>query len=81
MKAIHVYDNGGETFDRYTILIGMDVFTMSEHPMSPQGSNQFSHRCFSLADTRASLNETDTEINFNDLSSEIQEAIKQRMEG
>lgn len=38
---VTVYDNGGETTDRYTVIIGKDVFTMSNNPTSPQGVNQY----------------------------------------
>jgi len=39
---IIVWDNGGYTVDRYTVLIdGQYVFTMSEHPSHPLGVNQF----------------------------------------
>lgn len=42
----HVFDNGGETVDRYTIYLRtkayelFDVYTMSADPFSPQGVNQ-----------------------------------------
>lgn len=38
-----VYDNGGETFDRYTI-VDMntgEVYSMSENATSPDGINQY----------------------------------------
>lgn len=41
------YDNGGETADRYTVLIqtdkpqGFDVYGFSEDANSPQGFNQY----------------------------------------
>jgi len=37
-----VYDNGGKTADRYTVIIGDDVYGMSDNPDSPQGFNQYS---------------------------------------
>lgn len=37
---IKVFDNGGETMDRYTVFIDNDVFGMSDDPGSPQGFNQ-----------------------------------------
>lgn len=39
---VKVFDNGGKTYDRYTVIIGYDVFTMSPNPSSPQGINQYS---------------------------------------
>lgn len=41
MKNIIVYDNGGETVDRYTVIIGQDVYGMSHNPTNPQGFNQY----------------------------------------
>lgn len=49
MKNIRIYDNGGKTLDRYTVVF-MDqpehpapsfaVLGMSEHPFHPQGFGQ-----------------------------------------
>lgn len=36
-----IYDNGGKSLDRYTVIIGKDVFSMCENPLSSQGVNQF----------------------------------------
>ena len=36
-----VWDNGGKTFDRYTVRIRNDYFTMSSNASSPQGVNQY----------------------------------------
>jgi len=40
-SKVVIYDNGGESFDRYTVIIDKDVFGMSENPNSPQGFNQY----------------------------------------
>jgi len=42
--AILVYDNGGKTVDRYTIVIDTEVFGMSENALSPNGFNQYAGR-------------------------------------
>jgi len=39
---IRVFDNGGETFDRYTVIINTSVYGMSINANSPQGFNQYS---------------------------------------
>jgi len=47
-KYIRVYDNGGKSFDRYTVVFtgrykyrnGCDYLGMSEHPFHPQGFGQ-----------------------------------------
>jgi hypothetical protein len=41
MVDITIVDNGGETFDRYVVTIGRDVYTMSMHPQQPDGFNQY----------------------------------------
>lgn len=39
---IKVLDSGEDTFcDRYTVIIGKDVFGMSNNACSPQGFNQY----------------------------------------
>ena len=41
MESIEIYDNGENVIDRYTVIIGNDVFTMSHNPTSPNGVNQY----------------------------------------
>lgn len=38
---VKVFDNGGATFDRYTIVTKDALYTMSSNPSSPSGFNQF----------------------------------------
>jgi len=42
-KEIFVFDNGGETLDRYTIIFKEDasLFGASENPFHPQGFGQY----------------------------------------
>ncbi len=45
-QKVMVYDNGGKTFDRYTVFITYTTgeiiaFGMSDNPMSPNGFNQY----------------------------------------
>lgn len=44
-KSVTVFDNGGKTFDRYTILNRKtgDVYGASTNPTHPQGFGLFSH--------------------------------------
>ena len=39
---IEVYDNGGKTIDRFTVIIDDGVYGMSDDPFYPLGFNQFS---------------------------------------
>lgn len=42
-KKVYVFDNGGETYDRYTILLSnSDVYGCNESPFAPTGFAQFS---------------------------------------
>jgi hypothetical protein len=36
-----IFDNEGKTFDRYTVVIVGEVFTMSHNPNTPNGFNQY----------------------------------------
>ena len=38
---IYAFDNGGKTWDRYTIIIDDQVFGMSDNANSPSGFNQW----------------------------------------
>jgi hypothetical protein len=40
-RKIRIFDNGGLSFDRYTLLLGEDAFGMSYNPLSHQGFNQY----------------------------------------
>lgn len=41
MPEVRIYDNGGETFDRYTVIIDRDIYGMSDSAMAPNGFNQY----------------------------------------
>lgn len=41
MSDALIYDNGGKTFDRYTVIIDDSCYGMSSDPMSPLGFNQY----------------------------------------
>ena len=40
-RKIRVFDNGGETFDRYTIVIDNNVYGMSDNADQANGFNQY----------------------------------------
>jgi hypothetical protein len=43
-KTSRIYDNGGKTIDRYTVITSKNrVFGFDEDPYRPQGFGQFSH--------------------------------------
>lgn len=71
---IEIYDNGGETFDRYTVIIDGDVYGMSANPNSPQGFNQYSGTLAELPMARSN----GERITMESLPEEVQKAIEAR---
>jgi hypothetical protein len=52
-ELLAVYDNGGNTYDRYTIILkNGDVLGASENPFNLLGFGQFNHN---IADTRMTV--------------------------
>ncbi len=73
---VTVYDNGGKTMDRYTVIIGYDVFGMSENPTSAQGFNQWAGNVGSDIRIGSHLGKT---VAIPSLPKEVQKAIKDRI--
>lgn len=71
---IEVYDNGGETFDRYTVIIDGDVYGMSANPNSPQGFNQYSGKLHELPMARSN----GERVTIESLPEAVQKAIEDR---
>ena len=74
MPIYELYDNGGKTIDRYTLIADGAVYTLSENPLSPQGVN-----CYCCQEEEIQLNEDDVRIKLEDLPSEVRDAIWYRM--
>jgi hypothetical protein len=49
MKLIRIFDNGGRTCDRYTVVIGTSVYGMSDNPTAPNGFNQYCGEVYDLS--------------------------------
>ena len=73
---VTVYDNGGESMDRYTVVIGDDVFGMSENPGSPQGFNQWAGNVGKDIRLGSHLGKV---VKVTSLPKPVQKAIKDRM--
>lgn len=71
---VEIYDNGGETVDRYTVIIDDDFYGMSDNPHSPQGFNQYSG---SFADGYKAGSHLGTKL--SSVPPQIKKAIIQRM--
>ena len=70
---IEVFDNGGKTVDRFTVIIDEAVFGMSDDPFYPLGFNQFS--CM-----KSELSLPIEGLKRKYLPKEIKEAILNRLE-
>ena len=65
MKDVKIFDNGGESFDRYTVIIDNSVFGMSDNPLDPQGFNQY---CGDIEDFPKDLSHLGKDISDKRLS-------------
>ncbi len=71
-KSMKIYDNQGKSFDRYTVVIEGEVYTMSESALSPGGINMYCGRAEAFG------GDWGEPVRFRDLPREVQEAIRQR---
>ena len=77
MQNVHIYDNGGKTFDRFTAVYlkmpeNRGMFSargMSEHPFHPQGFGQF---CTAMDGKHLGKR-----IKFENLPADCQKLVKQ----
>lgn len=81
---IRVFDNGGRTWDRYTVVINGDVLGMSDNPRSPGGFNQYSGTVAECKAVLECLNghknkEIGDEVELLKLPLEVRLAIGERM--
>lgn len=75
---VKIFDNGGATFDRYTIVTEDALYTMSSNPLSPSGFNQFSHRMRKGEEYQP--NNTERETQLRDTPVDVLIAIINRLE-
>ena len=79
-----IFDNEGKTFDRYTVVILGDVFTMSHNPNSSTGVNLYAgdmdHLGFSTVDDYLTHLEVtgNTQLERNEVSGDLNVAIHNR---
>jgi len=75
MSKPRIFDIGDNGFvDRYTVVIGEEVYGMSDNPLSPQGFNQY---CCTRGEL---IGHTGREVAIVDLPKDVQTAIGQRQE-
>jgi hypothetical protein len=77
---IRTFDNGGETFDRYTaVFLDGSYLGMSEHPSHPQGFGQ--HGELQRGHTiNSDLSYLGKEVHIDTLPADVQRAIRQDLE-
>jgi len=77
MKGIRFFDNGGVTFDRYTVIIDNDILTMSSNANCPDGVDQYSN---TLKDEERYIPDKDEkEVTFESLSTSTKMAVLKRL--
>lgn len=69
-----LYDNGGKTTDRYTLIFDGGVFTLSVNALSPRGVNSF---C--CTEEECYIDESDVRIELEDLPLQVYEAVMRRI--
>ena len=80
-RWIRCYDNGGKSFDRYTVVFtgnyhgrnGCDYLAMSEHPFHPQGFGQ--HGWNQNVIDRPTYSHLGKKIKFEDLPEDCQKLV------
>jgi len=71
-----VYDDGGKTVDRYTVVFAGAVFGMSSDPFSPQGFNQY---CGDITEFPQGLEHTGRRLSIDEIPEQIKKAISSRV--
>ena len=73
---LQVWDNGGKSFDQYTVRIGNAYYGMSDNARSPQGFNQFIGEYPEIDETKCGQKITKRE--YRNLPMEVRQAIMNR---
>ena len=73
IRSITIYDNGGKSWDRYTILIDRDYYGMSANALMPDGFNMY------IGDyTEVDPGACGKLVKFNSLPDQVKQAIERR---
>lgn len=71
-REVRVFDNGGKTLDRYTVIIDGSIFAMSGNPEHPQGVNQY------VGEKPCNLS-GDRELRWDEVPEPVRKAILNRI--
>lgn len=78
MRPVEIYDNGGESVDRYTVIMDGSVYGMSENPLNPCGFNQY---CGERSNYPEDMSHCGKPINYAQLPEPVRIAIAERQAG
>ena len=70
---IRIFDTGEAYADRYTVIIGKSMYTMSKDALSPGGVNMY------CCEVPADYESNNVEIDIKDLSQDVKWAILDRV--
>jgi hypothetical protein len=76
-QALAIYDNGGKSWDRYTVIIGHDVYGMSDNAREPGGFNQYAGTVEEFPRTTKHLGKKKL---LEELSGQVRHAIAERLD-
>ena len=77
LRDVTVYDDGGKTVDRYTVVIqDGSVFGIGNDPFSPQGYNQYVGE---ISEFPKGLSHTGKKLKTNQIPEKVKLAILQRI--
>lgn len=79
MEIIAIYDNGGETIDRYTVVFS-ELATTYDHEMLGLSDNPHEANGFSQWTHGQNGDHLGTKIDFVDLPENVQKHVKSRMD-
>jgi hypothetical protein len=77
MNAI-IFDNGGRTLDRFTVIVGRAVFNMSTNALMPDGVNIFAGE-LDEEESPEQFTHLGTQVECATLPEEVQRAIALRV--
>ena len=78
MRKVKIYDNGGKTIDRYTLITPEgDVFGFNENPYHPQGFCQYAG---DFGNTLSSYRHLGKPIKLEDLPEQAQDYVTEMAE-
>lgn len=75
VEPMTILDNGGESIDRYTIIMDGAVYGMNDSPFNPCGFNQY---CGETSNHPDDMSHCGEYVDIQDLPTDVQKAIAYR---